>query len=40
MDETDNDIKANIKLKVKSCLRLSLNVFDLIDHHQTLMMIN
>ena len=28
-------IKINIKLKVKSCLKLSLNAFDLIDHHQS-----
>ena len=25
----------NIKLKVKSCLKLSLNVFDLLDQHQS-----
>ena len=27
--------KKKIKLKVKSCLKLGLNVFDLVDHHQS-----
>ena len=28
-------IKIKYKLKVKSCLKSGLNVFDLIDHHQS-----